>query len=222
MKSKTKGLQKLTDSECIINALLDQDKISREDLKKLNKDELRQFSKILNKKLNELKGDAFDEFYFKIDEITDRDTKNQIWERNHNLITWSISVLMQEYGRMPSVAEIASKSELSRQTIYKHLKEYANEPQFLEMTEQFRFMTSKVLASVFNYAVDGDIKAARLYFDIVGNSVFGDRHGTMNNTQNNYIQINTVKISQESIKQLSAEQLNHIEAVLKKLVPTAA
>ncbi len=84
-------------------------------------------------------------------------------------MTWAIATLMQEYGRMPSVAVIANKSELSRQSIHKHLKEYATAPLFLEIQEPFRFMTSKVLARVFKFAVNGDMRAAKLYFDVLGN-----------------------------------------------------
>lgn len=37
---------------------------------------------------------------------------------------------MQDYGRMPSKTEIGIKTELSRQTVYKHLKEYTSHPLF--------------------------------------------------------------------------------------------
>ncbi len=81
--------------------------------------------------------------------ITPNETKNQIWERNHNQITWAISVLMQEYGRMPTTAEIVNKSELSRQTIHKHLKDYATDPKFLEITEQFKIYVFKSIGKSF-------------------------------------------------------------------------
>lgn len=63
---------------------------------------------------------------------------------------------------------------------------------------------------------DGTIlKAARLYFDILGN--FGGKQSGLNttiNTQNNYIQINQTKLNQEIVQQLTQQQLNQIEAVL--------
>jgi DNA-binding phage protein len=123
---------------------------------------------ILTERFNKLKGTERDNFYKKIEPIAAESTKNQIWESNHNQITSAIATLMQEYGRMPTTTEIANKTELSRQTIHKHLKEYTNHPQYLEQIEQYRFMTSKVLAKVFMFAVNGDTAAAKLYFNVMG------------------------------------------------------
>jgi hypothetical protein len=221
MKRKKQDLQKLTDSEVKIKDLLCKTKIEEADLDSLNKEELKEFSVILTEKLNVLKGDEFDKFYSKIELVTPKDTKNQIWERNHNQITWAISVLMQDYGRMPTIMEIAEKTQFSRQTVHKHFKEYLNDPRFLEIVDQFKFMTSKVLARVFKFAVNGDMKAAKLYFDVIGPLGSNSIPTNITNTQNNYVQINQIKISQEIIKQLNPEQLNQIEAVLKNLLPVA-
>jgi hypothetical protein len=171
---------------------------------------------MLTEKFNKLKGIERDEFYNKIEAITTDSTKNQLWEYNHNHITWAISTLMQEYGRMPTKTEIATKTELSRQTIHKHLKDYINHPQYLGQIEQFRFMTSKVLAKVFQFAVNGDVGAAKLYFNVMG---FMNNGHTPNTTliqnQSNYVQINGTVLNSETIKQLSSEQLNTIETILK-------
>ncbi len=78
-------------------------------------------------------------------------------------------------------------------------------------------MADRVLAKVIKAASLGDMKAARLYFEITGN--FGNQSviNTTINTQNNYIQINQTKLSRETIKHLSPEQLNQIEAVLNSV-----
>lgn len=127
---------------------------------------------------------------------------------------------MQEFGRMPTKTEIATKTELSRVTVHKHLKEYANHPQYLGQLEQFRFMTSKVLAKVFQYAINGDTGAAKLYFNVIG---FNNNEQVPTNTliqnQNNFIQINGTVLSQETIKHFTTEQLNVIETILKKALP---
>jgi hypothetical protein len=213
---ENKGLQKLTDLESKFKTLLEKPKIKLTDLHGfLNDAEREEFGAFLTKKINVLKGEEKDEIIAKIEEIIPKATKNQIWEVNHNQITWAISTLMQEYGRMPTRNEIANKTELSRQTVYKHLKEYSSTPLFQEQVEQFRFMTSKVLAKVFSYAVNGDIRAAKLYFEIVGNTNgLSSSNTVINNTQNNFIQINQTKLSQETIKQLSLDQLNQIEAII--------
>lgn len=217
---KEKGLQKFTETEAKINKVLSLEKITYIDLEKLNDLEKDRLNEIFTEKLNKLKGTERDKFYKKIESITPDSTKNQLWESNHNQITWAISNLMQEYGRMPTKTEIATKTELSRQTIYKHINEYTNHPQYLGQIEQFRFMTSKVLAKVFQFAVNGDIGAAKLYFNVMG---FMNKEQAPNNTliqnQNNYIQINGTVLNQETIKHLNPEQLNTIETILKTVLP---
>lgn len=219
MKAK-KGLQKFTKTETKINQILSLEQITPKDLEPLSEKESTRLMEILTDRFNMLKGTERDKFYKKIEPITSNTTKNQLWEYNHNQITWAISTLMQEYGRMPTKTEIATKTELSRQTVHKHLKEYATHPQFLGQIEQFKFMTSKVLAKVFQFAVNGDTGAAKLYFNVMG---FMNNGQTPNNTliqnQNNYIQINGTVLSQETIKHLNPEQLNTIETILKTALP---
>lgn len=219
MKAK-KGLQKLTNIDTKIKNLLSLEQITLNDFLQLNEPEKDRFSKIINDNFKNLKGEESDRFLKKINSIINEDTKNQLWEYNHNKIMWAISTLMQEYGRMPTKTEIANQTELSRQTVHKHLKEFATHPIYLEQIEQFKFMTSKVLAKVFHFAVNGDVGAAKLYFNVMGALNTGQ---TLNNTliqnQNNYIQINGTVLSQETVKHLNPEQLNTIETILKTTLP---
>lgn len=121
---------------------------------------------------------------------------------------------------MLTIHEIATKTELSRQTVHKHLKDYPSHPMFLDQVEQFKFMTSKVLAKVFNFAVNGDTAAAKLYLTYIGNL---NNNNTIKSTliqnQNNYIQINGKVLSQETIKHLNPDQLKTIEKILKAALP---
>lgn len=218
MKAK-KSLQKLTESEVKINNLLSLDTITVEDTKILTQEEKDLFYRILDERIKTLQGLELNLFCEKVVALFNQETKNQLWENNHNSITACISNLMQEYGRMPSKSEIAAKTELSRQTVHKHLKEYSTHPQYLEQIEQFRFLTSKVLTKVFQYAVNGDIKAAKLYLEIMGGNLGHGVNNTLIKTQNNYIQINGTILSQEEIKKLNPEQLNTIENILKSVLP---
>lgn len=221
MKAK-KDLQKFTDSEAKINKALSLEQITPRDLELFTEPEYNRLFEILNKKFGELKGTENDKLYKKIEPIISETTKNEYWENNHIKITCSISNLMQEHGRMPSKAQIAANTGLSRQTIHKHLKEYTNHPIYKEQIDQFRFMTAKVLANVYQFAVNGDTGAAKLYFNVVG---FMNNGQTPNNTliqnQNNYIQINGTVLSQETVKNLNTEQLNTIETILKAALPQA-
>lgn len=214
MKTDKKNLQKLTDEK--INNILKLSRITPKDVEPLSDHETSKLMQVITEKFNSLIGNERDSFYNKIEAVCHEETKNQLWESNHNKITAAISVLLQDYGRMPSKVEIAKKSELSRQTIHKHLKEYKTHPLFLGQMEQFRFMSSKLLAKVFQYAINGDIAAAKLYFSVIGYANAGQQqNSTMIQNQNNYIQINGTVLSQETIQQLNAEQLNSIESILK-------
>lgn len=216
MKAK-KGLQKVTETK--IDRILYLEQITPKDLEQLNEKESNRLMEILTERFIKLKGTERDNFYKKIEAIISDTTKNQHWEFNHNQITFAISTLMQEYGRMPTKTEIATKTELSRQTIHKHLKEYTNHPQYLGQIEQFRFMTSKVLAKVFQFAVNGDTGAAKLYFNVMGFTNNGQPpNNTLIQNQNNYIQINGLVLDQEAIRQLNPDQLSIIEGILKTAI----
>ena len=214
MKTDKNNLQKLTDKK--IKDILELSLITPKDLLIFSEIEKSELLQVINEKFNSLTGTDRDSFYLKIASICHEETKNQLWESNHNKITATISILIEEYGRMPSKVEIAKKTGLSRQTIHKHLKEYKTHPLFLGQMEQFSFMSSKLLAKVFQYAINGDMVAAKLYFNIIGyaNNV-QQKNNTMIQNQNNYIQINGTVLSQETIQQLNAEQLNSIERILK-------
>jgi predicted transcriptional regulator len=220
MKTKEKSLQKLTDKEIRVQALLKQERITLEDIREqFPKEERTDVLRLLLKTSSELQGEEHDQFYQKIEDIVPPEGKNRLWEYNHNQITWAIAILMQEGGRMPTGYEIAKKAGLSRQTVHKHLKEYTKDERYLEKAEQFRFMSSKVLARVYTFAVNGDMRAARLYFDVVGNlGKPPSGPSAVTNTQNNYIQVNQIRLIQQTIEQLSEEQLNQIEAMLNTIV----
>ena len=218
MKASKKGLQKFTETEAKIVKILSLEQITPSDLEPLSEPETARLNAVLTEKINNLEGIERDKFWKKIEPVADDTTKNQLWENNHNQITWAISNLMQEYGRMPTKTEIAAKTELSRQTIHKHLKEYISHPQYLEQVEQFRFMTSKVLTKVFQFAVNGDMRAAKLYFNVMGN-LNGQPSNNILIQNQNFIQINGIILSQETIKHLNSEQLNSIETILKAVLP---
>jgi hypothetical protein len=219
------GLQKLTESDEKINAVLALEKISVQDLDILTEPEKIKLFQIITDKFNELTGSERDDFYRKIEAVTAPETKNQIWENNHNSIIYGIATLTHEYGRMPTKSEIANNTKLSRQTVHKHLKDYQSNPLYVEYQQQFKFMESKVLAKVFQFAVNGDIRAARLYLECTGalkNVFLGNNKSNINNNtliqnQNNFIQIGATILNQELIKQMNPEQLSTIEGILKTI-----
>ena len=215
MKTKEKGLQKFTDAKTCLELLLSKPKIVWADFDEIKPAIKAEIEAMLTERLNSLKGKELDKFIEKIDSLIPQSGRNALWEKNHATITANIANGMQEAGRMPSMYELEKKTGLSRQTISKHLKEYATHPLFLEQAEQFKFMNEKVLANLFKYAINGNVKAARLFFEVTGGIRENPANNTLIKTQNNYIQINGTVLSQEAIKHLKPEQLNSIEAILK-------
>jgi hypothetical protein len=59
------------------------------------------------------------------------------------------------------------------------------------------------------------MKAAKMYFDIL-EKMQGPNPPAIYGTQNNYLQINNTIIKQETIRQLSPEQLKQIEEMVEK------
>ncbi len=218
-KATNKGLQKLTESEIRINKVLALEQIQPSDLNALPKEEQDKVLEIINEEIIKVKGTERDKYIRKIETFMAEESKNQIWEYNHAEITRAISTLMQDNGRMPGASEIAEKTGLSRPTIYKHLDGYKTNHLYLGQVEQFRFMTAKVLSTVFKLAMRGDIGASKLYLNVMGCLNGQTPGGTFIQNQNNFIQINGTVLSQETVKQLNPEQLNSIEAVLKSALP---
>ena len=211
-----KSLQKFTNTQKKIDKLLTLEQVTEDDLETFTDKERNCLTKTLTERFNELKGVERDKFYNKIEPIVQVSTKNKIWEYNHHYIIGSISKLLQQFGRMPTKTELADETDLSRQTIHKHLKEYSNHAQYLEHVEQFKIMSSQVLSQVLKLALQGDLKAAKLYFSLVDSEQNGlTQNNTLIQNQNNYIQINGTVLSQEKLKHLNPEQLNTIETIIK-------
>lgn len=211
-KSKERGLQKFTDSE-FLDRLLKQSKIGNEDLEKLTPKQLILFNDFFEKNYNTAKDEEKDQLLNKIIDALPEKKRNQIWEINHNNITNAITDYVQTCGGMPTKTRIAEYTGLSRQTVDKHLKEFQTSPLFKEIDEQFKFMIPKVMAEVLRQAINGDIRAAKLFLEVSG----GNRTKTRIKNQNNFIQINGIELTEEKISKLKPEQLEAIEAVLQSL-----
>lgn len=197
-----------------VDRLLKLDKITLNDIEGLTKPETAYLADACTEILEQLSGSRREAFLAKIDQIMVPENKSDIWEHNHLAISEAIGNFMQQHGFMPTKSAIADQTGLCRQTVAKHFKEYKKRPEFAEQTEQFKFMAPQVLAGVFKFALNGDMRAARLYFEMIGAKTRQPLH-TLTGTQNNYIQINNTILSQENLARLTAEQLNQIEGIIK-------
>jgi hypothetical protein len=189
--------------------------ITLNDIEDLDQSEREYIAETCTQKLQTLNGAERDKFLDKIALITTPVTKTDIWELNHAVISSAISGYMQQYGSMPPKSVIAEQTGLSRPTVAKHFEAYKKQPEFAAQKEQFQFMAPQVLANVFKQALKGDIKAARLYFELVG-ATNPRANNKVAPAQNNYIQINNTILSQDNLKQLTAEQLNQIESIVNR------
>jgi hypothetical protein len=221
MKTTKKGLQKFTKSEEKINKILALEKISIEDISMLSKTEYKKLFEQINIKFQTTEGNDKEVLLYKIEDIISNTVKNEIWENNHTNIMCSISKLIKELGRMPTKNEIVFDTKLSRTTIHKHIKDYKHHPMFIDQIEQLRFMSSLVLSKVLKFALNGDMKAAKLYLNVIGNTNGQMPNNTLIQNQNNYIQINGITLSQETIKQMNPIQLKTIEDILKTTLSSA-
>ena len=206
-------LSNLTPSKEKLDRVLGLQKITLADIEDLNDAERNYLAEFSTEMLQRLTDEERDKFIDKIAEIMLPSTNEQIWEHNHLVISRAIEKLIAQNGSMPPKFAIARECGLSRQTVAKHLTGYKTHPQYLAEMEQFKYMVPKILANVCKLACNGDVKAARLYFETVG-AINKRRPNTVINEQNNYLQINNTILSQENLKQLSKEQLNQIELIV--------
>ena len=197
-----------------IGQLLKQEQITMNDIADFTKPETDYLDNTCAEILDQLQGTQRENFLAKIDPILTPETKSDIWENNHLSITEAIADNIRVHGFMPTQTDIAGYTGLSRQTVAKHLKEYKKQPEFMQQAEQFTFMAPQLLANVYKFALDGDIRAARLYFEIIGTKTTQPQH-TLPGPQNNYIQINNTILSQQNLASLTSEQLNQIEGIIK-------
>ena len=136
--------------------------------------------------------------------------KNHTWQRNHLKIIGSISNLMQEKNRMPTNTEISIAAGLSEETTYKHLREFKEHDLARHEADKFQIMKDRVLTTVFNLGVQGDIRACKVYLDY-----FSTSKQQPELSQTNYIQINNLKITPEELERLPPATLQKIETLIK-------
>jgi hypothetical protein len=139
--------------------------------------------------------------------------KNHTWQRNHLKILASISNLMQKNNRMPANTEISIEAGLSEETTYKHLKEFKENDLYKHEADKFRFMKDRVLTTVFNLAVQGDVRACKVYLDCFASNITAPAIPALEQT--NYVQINNLKITASDLEQLPPATLQKIENLIK-------
>jgi predicted DNA-binding protein YlxM (UPF0122 family) len=207
-------LQNVTNSDPKIYGLLRRKHITSEDTKSFSDYENVRLGELCSKRIRKLQGPDREKFIKKIEDIVDEGTKRGFWEYNHGRIIYAISSLMKQYGRLPSADEIARTVDLSRTSVYRHLKEYSTHPLYLEQQEKLRILSSNVLTRVYLNAMNDDLGSQKLFLNAMG--YLGNGQGRQVN--NNFIQVNNLLITQESILKLDPKQLAIVESTLKSVI----
>ena len=193
-------------------ALMQLEKITKPDLDILNPEEYATFYKYLNELGRDKKGIDWDVFVEKIEAIVSADVNDDIRESNRLRISDAIATTLKQKGQMPGKAELARLTGLSRSTIQKHMKDFAATDDFKE----YLYAKTNVMESVIKAAVNGDMRAAKLYMSTVTKLPGTETNTTVINQQNNYIQLNG-KI--QYLQDLPEERLKQIEEIIKLPLP---
>jgi hypothetical protein len=136
--------------------------------------------------------------------------KNHTWQKNHLRILACISDLLQKNNCMPSNTQISIEAGLSEETVYKHLREFKDHELYKHEADKYRLMLHRVLTTVFNLGVQGDIRACKVYLDY-----FITNTPAPPVEQTNYIQINNLKITSAELEKLPPATLQKIETLIK-------
>lgn len=214
MKDK-KSLQKFTLKSNKIEQLFTLKKVSITDIETLTKAEKVKFENLLYERISSSTGLERDKIAIQFSDILEKSTKNQLWESNHAMITGIISNLLNQNNRMPTINEIAENANLSRQTVNKHLKEFKSNPLYIEHLEQYHVLIPALIGRVYKTAFNGDMGAAKLFFNVMG--CLNNQHETKpstNNINNNFIQINGLTINQNFIENLESNKIAKIIEII--------
>lgn len=220
LRENTEVVMELTEAEeAEINEILHGDKITKEQFEALPGARRQQLAGLFTRALNVLALEDRDRFIEQVSDIIteSKDTRRQLWELNHFLIMKAIDSLTRKYNRFPSRGEIQSETELSRNTINKHLKEYFTSDAYAERKDEYFAMRENILSRLYSFATQGDTKAAKIFLDA---TAFTAEAPKIQN-QNNYLQVNALTITQEQISQLPAPERDTFFEIIKKFSTVA-
>lgn len=152
------------------------------------------------------------------DEVGVKSLRRDRWYVNESHINTYINNELMKTRIVPSVTTIAAATGISRTTVQKHIQEGKDSEYYSEQRETLRGLTHSVLSHLFRIGIsDGNVKALKVFLDYFKESPASQQGGTQINTQNNYIQINGVTISQEQIMKLNPEKLVEVSLLLSNL-----
>lgn len=210
----------LSSKERRLEHLLYSDNIPYKEIEALNEKDHAEFVKILYRKLDELNNE-----HARLSQVLARVSEmppNRLnWESNDLKITRAMLTALHNNAQIPNQTQLAQLTGLSRKTVNEHMAANNSQSRFAEHLQQFGMMAPQILNIVLRSALKfGNLQAVKLYFNILEKYNGPGAQALLN--QNNYIQINNTVIKQETIQQLSPEQLMQIEEIVQRNVPVTA
>lgn len=143
-----------------------------------------------------------------------KDWKRQDWEINHIKISSCIHNHVLNNNSFPAINTIAEKTELSRQTIYEHLKTGIAGEFYQEKLKMWEGLTDNIYKNLYYQAINGSVQASKILLDNIYRS--STTPATNIREQNNYIQINNTKIDELTIAELPDVAKDKIIDILKQ------
>ena len=159
----TIGLQKLTVTE-----ILEKESINNDDLNQLSNADKKKFNNKCGATLSKLKCDDRDKFLKKIWGVVSEEGKKAIWSSNHEKIKFALHNSIKKEGYFPNASRLVELTGLSRQTIYKHLNTFKDSELYNEYRDACKVLESNVIQLVYQLAMNGDLKACKLFLELSG------------------------------------------------------
>lgn len=205
-------MHKLTQSETI----------TRQKFAKLTKQERADFQKEFVENIRKLetsdeRGKAVLKYASIIGGKEGTDLRRQTWELNHNAIVTFVSVYLSDNAKMPTVTEISDKTGLSRETVTNHIHAFKKSKFAREQKDRFALLKPKIMGMLYKLSAEGDVRAMRVLLDAIDKTECDDKPAQV--TQTNYIQINSVTITQDELQALPPAQRKKIETYILKQLP---
>lgn len=196
--------------------------LTKEDLETLTKEERGELSRYFTAKMQDptingaLGGEEREKFYQKILPVLPKEMKKYIWENEHETIKAAYYDFLSTHGRTPGVTYLSQQTCYSSSTVERHLREFNDSKEFAQSDALHQLAKTDIMAVIIKQARAGDMKAAKLYFQAMGD-IQTTRPAPVYN--NNYIQINNSILSQSVLSQLPPEALRQLEIVIRQYVP---
>jgi hypothetical protein len=176
-----KSLQKLSVAE-----LSKQDKITVDQFNQLTPKQQKKLIDVAQEQYNTAERSCKEVVLFRYDLLFDTKAKNKLYEHNHRNILYAIDRETRKTGWIPSVTAIAEATDLSRQTVTKHLQGFRDSDLHNEQQAKLETMRFSVLGFLYKLSVQGNLRACKMFLDYSNGNTPQSVGTFIDKQQNNY------------------------------------